>query len=1379
MKERDPNRKLDEIENDEEEEDEDEEKEEEEEEPEKQNISDEKPETETEQQPLIEPDLEKEPSSQPDVDNQAKITAPTKSEPVKSSAAPVEPSQQQLESTQQTQKPSEPVAQKPLCHSIKNESKKALKMEEGQPGLSSESALSIKVPFDLRRKIKFADPPVKPLNKESFVEHIKTLNSHDVMRPLLFDNGIQPATDADDSLKLKINQKFNAIKPTISNPRDLLFAKASKPGLKLEQILKSKLAQKLAANSPTASEAKDTAPTEVQAPILASPSKDATSVAFLIENQESAVETASSLALTNAAPLKRKLSSEEAGNEAKKTKPCEADDEDGEIEEPMMLVTGVGSGKACDTGNETDNEKKIEPAPLNNAITNQLTHKVDDILKKGESENGESASTSDETSHLPAAKSDTELTGEKKKPKLWTIDAICSSDSKETKRSDDISSFPNYSFNRDSKKSETSLFRSSGSGESYSIFNLAADSNEDHSMSMPTNFYFGCNNQNPCFLPSERSPVNNFKPPNKSHNVKDFVDDLEAKESSHSGVGEVPKFNVESLCSKTSVVNDIPITECVDIGSSNLTSAEVTGQLLNLNREFATSDKSEETLSLPVVADVSRVAELAPLENVCQTSEAKAADKISFESTAESSLAESESGGDFHSGTTHDTSPITESETATIEHESAISTGQAVFEPTDEVKQATESTSADVINENAEPIPNDEIQGSSCTREFEIEPALKAVEEPSETVQTDEKSCTPHKPVAAEPQIEAVNEETNEKTDVDGVCTKLDAVKSPHPVPRVEEKPATNEVFDEPMHQSDQPSSPTSITDIDETKPADGSVTDKREASLLAPLASSSVDSQIQDSNYSSVVEENSKQNVTNMPISCKSHNSSVEEDDVQSSSAKSAIETTELAEEPSAAVFSAETERQPELLIEAASRPEPQSTDEKLVTATETTVSESADCIEFTTEPALELPPGGVDAKIESKDLVPEDTEQLQKIQTDEKVESTARSSSPQTGLANDVVTLPTSDTPIKLPSKDEAANECYATAPPTHDGSRSDMQLEEKTISSPKDRTSAQLFRKEGGSEESEVDEPKVASLDDVDKAYVEKSENTDESKSATETTEKLTEVNESEPDANICLAQPPESTQEDQSVESAKVVAENEYVTESKPGAGKHQDSTSENDDGVDVEQSADFSQKKSEQADLTETKAESNESQPIISDDSQETVTPRPGPGRRKSRRTEASRLLEENGPASEESIESTPTKRTTRRSQVFVDADEDQGKGKSVKGGKSQSATPATESKRGGRGSQSVVTEKAATKEPAGKKGRGKASSEETKDAEDSEKAQPPIETDDTETPAAKQPVALKKKRGRAKKLSKLSFCFSHPALRDEVVINRVFLSLSF
>lgn len=1313
MKERDPNRKLDEIEHEEEEEEEEEQEEEEEEEeenePEKPDATDEKPEPEPEQQPPIKSEPEKEPSPEPQPPTPAEITAPVNAEPVQHSTPPAEPSQEQFESTQPIQKPVEPVVPEPPSQNDEHESKEAPKTNK--PSLPKESTKPIKKTIELKKK-KVVDTPVKPLDRESFAQHIKTLHSHDVMRPLLYDNDLKVGNDVCDSLKSKIKQKFNSIKPTLA------IVKASKPGLKLEQILKSKLAQKLAANSPSTSETKETLVTDAAA-ASASSSTDAPSIESPIVNSESAVETVS-VAPSDAATLKRKLSNEEVSTEVKKTKPNEADDEDEEIEEPVMLVTGVGSGKACDTGNETDREKKTESAPPSNAP--QLTHKVDDILKKGESENGESTSASDETSHLPPAKSEAEVAGEKKKPKLWTIDAICSSDTKETKRSDDISSFPNYSFNRDSKKSENSLFRSSGSGESYSIFNLAADSKEDHSMSMPTNFYFGCNNQNPCFLPSERSPMNNYKQPNKTHNVKDFVDELEAKESCYSGASEIPRFNVESLCSKAPpTVNDTSVKACVD-SESELASSNKTEKVLNLSGEFSSVDDRIE----------SRVVKPALPENVCQAGETTSSVEMSSESAVESSCPATKTVDN-----TRSESPTIHSETANPPvdvPEPAINFGAASLKPIDEAAPV-ESVSSDMTNQNVEPSESQDFHDTSDSR---IEPKLEEVTgELSKPVPTDVESGISGKPVAVERLTEAVNEKTEEKTDID-LNVKFDAVKSPHPTPK-EEKPTSSEVFDEPVHKSEPLLSCTKVPEVDETKPIDEVVTDTEASSPLASPSGSPLPP------YSSpeCVAEHSSEPIAESSILNESHQKPVEEDKVPSSSQISAIETAKSSKSLSTAVSSIKSEPQPEVSIEAADRTELQSVDKRLLSIQKTTASEPAESLKVPVEPAIESSSDRADAQVESKDFLaaPEDTMEQQSVPKDKSIELPAGQPSRQTSSnwtepADDAVTTSASDASVKTHSKDEAVEVEGVTDPPIQADDSKAKEPEYESSATPTVKVDTKPSRKEV-KDESDVDELKQGVLDGVDKADVEKTESSDDNKTSTESAKMAVEAKKLESDSSKKTDQ--SKSIDDESVESAAAETINDD-TESKLTPSQSEQLVVE-----EKSTDADVSPKKSESPDSQETKPET--SQPT--DDSKDSLT-QPTSGRRKTRRSEASRLMEENGPASEKPVESVAPKRSTRRSQVGADVEEESVKEKPTKGGKGKAVTPA-ESKRG-RKNQSVekpAAKEPVTKEPAGRKGKGKATVEEAKRVESSK--------NDKETTPAKAPPA--KKRGRAKKLSKFSvFC---------------------
>ncbi len=390
--------------------------------------------------------------------------------------------------------------------------------------------------------------PVQPLDKNSFAEHLRKLDSQNMLQPLLDDDDDDdPLSPSDVSIKSKINIKLsNLITPNLpadlkkSDSGDAKKSKTTKRGLKLEQILKSKLAQKLAANSPPG----DGGPKSDDG---SSPEKETviTDEAGVgpRESTVSRAESQPAVETSETTVLKRKHS--DSDDDERESKMAKLDDDDvypegeEEIEEPVMLVTGPGSGRDCDTGNNETGSEKSEPPP-----GGHLTHKVEDMLKHSDSGH-EAASTSEDAAVVSAPKAESE-TPEKRKPKLWTIDAICNTDSKETKTTrcdDDVSLFPNYSFNKDHKKSnENSLFRPA---DAYSVFSMSASANSERdgrAVAVPTNFYFGCNNQNPCFLPAAERGVNSFK----SHNVKDMVENLDARETN----AKISSFDVKSLCAK-------------------------------------------------------------------------------------------------------------------------------------------------------------------------------------------------------------------------------------------------------------------------------------------------------------------------------------------------------------------------------------------------------------------------------------------------------------------------------------------------------------------------------------------------------------------------------------------------------------------------------------------------------------------------------------------------------------------------------------------------------------------------------------------------------------------------------------------------------------
>lgn len=400
----------------------------------------------------------------------------------------------------------------------------------------------------LKPKAKTVHTPIKPLDKEKFAEHLQKLDSENMLMPLLSSSAIDEETVASsltDTLKSRISLKLNTIKPALQTglvkSKLESIGKTAKPGLKLEQILKSKLAQKLAVSS--TSEVKVNSENEDLAKLKESEGAIINSAVASQNTVKSECEPTdlSNKCYTNVVTTREKEDSVEVTKrkiedddipEAKRAR-LKLDESEEEIEEPMMLVTGVGSGKECNTGNETEENTDKNSRP------GHLTYKVDDILKN--------TAESDQNTEMPSTSGDAppllDLV-EKKKPKLWTIDAICSSDSsKETKR-DDVSLFPNYSFNKDSKMDNLLPYRSF-----FGLSDTKDDKDKDAHNIMPTNFYFGCNNQNPCFLPLEKN-VNSFKP-GKSHNVKDIVEDLDKTDSNYQSEDAkmVSHFSAENLSS--------------------------------------------------------------------------------------------------------------------------------------------------------------------------------------------------------------------------------------------------------------------------------------------------------------------------------------------------------------------------------------------------------------------------------------------------------------------------------------------------------------------------------------------------------------------------------------------------------------------------------------------------------------------------------------------------------------------------------------------------------------------------------------------------------------------------------------------------------------
>ncbi|RZF41793.1 hypothetical protein LSTR_LSTR005255 [Laodelphax striatellus] len=104
------------------------------------------------------------------------------------------------------------------------------------------------------------------------------------------------------------------------------------------------------------------------------------------------------------------------------------------IEEPVMFVIGEGSGRDCETGNvdkenaNVEKEKNMNATEMS-AVDKIETNSVDDpndsdsVLKKEDS-----TSICRKESVTETTTSDSALSSEKKSPKLWSIDTICSSE---------------------------------------------------------------------------------------------------------------------------------------------------------------------------------------------------------------------------------------------------------------------------------------------------------------------------------------------------------------------------------------------------------------------------------------------------------------------------------------------------------------------------------------------------------------------------------------------------------------------------------------------------------------------------------------------------------------------------------------------------------------------------------------------------------------------------------------------------------------------------------------------------------------------------------------------------------------------------------------
>lgn len=433
--------------------------------------------------------------------------------------------------------------------------------------------------FVLKKEKIVVENTPRSMKPQEFAQHIEKLKSEKILLPLLnsplpFKD--PPKSNGNESLKTKINMKFNMIKPVLQNEvlmskiedvkknkdfykkvvvkrddnavsnyvmqinKSKEATKIGKPGLKLEQILKSKLAQKLAANEPATDLSRPKTPTDTE-PVDQNAKTDvtnepATQTKVLEPTKapsESLEKPTERLSPVHSEAVKRKLSAEDIQPKKPKldvpVQSYEAPQYEDEIEEALMLVTGIGNGRDCECGNPCQDDdyderefvlfvtgvgsgRDCDTGNNENEETEKdkhstLTHKVEDILSKNEVDGEQSASTSSGNTPKKLEES------EKKKPKLWTIDAICNSDSKDSSKNDDISSFPNYSFNKDKKPDAPQR-------NEFSYFGATAETKENDII--PTNFYFGCDTQNPPYVAEVRN-VNSFKT-TKSHNVKDIVE---------------------------------------------------------------------------------------------------------------------------------------------------------------------------------------------------------------------------------------------------------------------------------------------------------------------------------------------------------------------------------------------------------------------------------------------------------------------------------------------------------------------------------------------------------------------------------------------------------------------------------------------------------------------------------------------------------------------------------------------------------------------------------------------------------------------------------------------------------------------------------------
>lgn len=655
---RDPNRKYEE-EPSEEEDDSDEEVEEEEAEGEDENVDDEEEEGANNDSSSIknEPNIEESTTENKATEECVKTLPPSESQPkpVSNNAPVVEVA------------PPGPSAVK-VEPPVSVPSPKADVSLPKKPHVDIRSRRFDKSPEVKLKKDKVVEQQTKQLNPEEFAQHIEKLKSEKILLPLLSSPlpYSEPPRGGIESLKTKINMKFNMIKPVLTNEvirskieevknnKDLFkkvvvkrednsvnnyvmqmnkgkesTSRAGKPGLKLEQILKSKLAQKLAAHEPTpepVAPAVETSPPETSTSteaVAGDSSKTEPPADNAVQPRDtsppiSSQPTESPLATEPTA--KRKLSheveietkkakldydDEQPTDYTKNSKPKD-DNDAAEIEEPLMLVTGVGSGAECQSDNilenqvddderefvlfvqgtgsgvdcaspnEGDDEDErefclfisgpgsgVECLTGNNEANAEessdkekppvaLTHKVENILSsKGEVDADQSTTSvgsSEETpkkSTLPAP----DDSAEKKKPKLWTIDAICNSDSsKETSKKEDISCFPNFSFNKD-KKPEMSY------RNEFSFFNMPRSEPKEND-SMPTNFYFGSDTQIPPYVATDVRNSNNIKAA-KSHNVKDIVqldreEDKQSQAQVYSSFTNSHTEQVFNLCTRQS-----------------------------------------------------------------------------------------------------------------------------------------------------------------------------------------------------------------------------------------------------------------------------------------------------------------------------------------------------------------------------------------------------------------------------------------------------------------------------------------------------------------------------------------------------------------------------------------------------------------------------------------------------------------------------------------------------------------------------------------------------------------------------------------------------------------------------------------------------------